>query len=249
MSMTATIPPSAAAAAVRSDRIFYRSMAVALALTAVAGFARTYYFTPLIGGPVQTINGLPVTPTLHLHAAVFTAWLLLFIVQTTLIAGHRVRAHQRLGIAGGLLAAVMIVVGVNTAIEAAARGSAPPGIDPLAFLVVPLGDIALFATFIAAALWKRRQKEVHKRLMMLAYVSIMTAGVARLPGVLTLGPFGFYGLTFIFLAIAMVYDYASRRRVHPIYVWGGVVLVVAVPGRLMLSETGAWQSFAAFLVG
>lgn len=240
-------PTPPAATAVARDRLFYGGIALALALTVFIGFAPTYYLQAFGPGPAATINGRPFTALIHLHGVVFSGWVLLFLVQTTLIASRRVRVHQRLGIAGGVFAAAMIVVGVTTAIEAAAQGSAPPGIDPLVFLVIPIVDITLFAVFIGAALWNRRTKETHKRLMLLAYISIMAAAVARLPGVLPLGPFGFFGLTFVFLAIAMAYDYLSRRRVHPAYVWGAAVLIISVPGRLMMSETAAWRSFAEFL--
>jgi uncharacterized membrane protein len=107
--------------------------------------------------------------------------------------------------------------------------------------------MTLFAVFITTALWNRRIKDTHKRLMLLAYISILTAAVARLPGVLPLGPFGFYGLTFVFLVVAIAYDYLSRRHVHRVYVWGGALLVMSVPGRLLLSETAAWKAFAAFV--
>ncbi len=114
--------------------------------------------------------------------------MLLFIVQTALVAGRRVAVHRRLGVAGAVLAAAMIVAGTFTAIATAARGSAPAGVDPLAFLVIPVFDMILFAIFVTAALALRRDKEAHKRLMLLAYISIIVAAVARLPGVLRGGP-------------------------------------------------------------
>jgi len=137
---------------------------------------------------------------------------------------------------------------VTTAIHAAARGSAPPGVSPIAFLAVPLGDMFLFSLFVGMALWYRRDKEAHKRLMLLAYVSILAAAVARWPGVLPLGPFGFFGLTFLFVLAGVAYDLFSRRRVHPVYLWGGALLAVSVPARLMISSTAVWRRLAEFLL-
>jgi hypothetical protein len=231
------------------DRVFYSGMAIARALTVFVGFAPSYYLRAFAEGPGTTVSGAPLNPLVHLHGAVFSAWVVLFLVQTALVAGHRVRLHRKLGLAGAGLAAVMVVVGVTTAIAGARAGSGPPGNDPLAFLVIPLFDILLFAGFVTAAVVMRRDKEAHKRLMLLAYVSIMAAAVARLPGVFSLGPLGFFGLTLLFALAAVVYDLVSRRRVHKVYVWGGLLLVVAVPGRLMLSGTEAWRAFAGWLVG
>lgn len=239
-------PPLAAGA---YDRIFYSGMAITMALTVLIGFGPTYYFRVFsAGSPAATISGAPFTPIVYLHGFAFSCWVLLFVVQTALVAARRVKLHQRLGIAGAVLAAVMIVVGTSTAIAAAKAGSAPPGVDPLSFLAIPLGDMVLFAIFVSAALKQRRKREAHKRLMLLAYIAILTAAVARWPGVLPLGPLGFYGLTFLFLVGAIAYDLVTRRRVNSVYKWGGALLVLSVPARLILSQTSAWRAFAEFLV-
>ncbi|MBW3563959.1 MAG: hypothetical protein KY459_04480 [Acidobacteria bacterium] len=230
------------------DRIFYSGMAIIMAVVVLVGFAPTYYLRALSPGTAgATISGASLTPLIHLHAALFSGWVLLFVVQTTLIASRRVRAHRLLGTAGAVVAGLMVVAGFSTAVASARAGAAPPGVDPLVFLVIPLFDIVLFAGFVGAALWLRRRKESHKRLMMLAYITIITAAVARLPGVLPLGPLAFYGLTFIFLLAAVLYDFTTRRKVHPVYKWGGALLVLSVPGRLALSTTGAWRTVAEFL--
>jgi hypothetical protein len=229
------------------DRLFYGGMAIAMGLTVFAGFASTYYLRFFAGGPEATLTGGPFTALVHAHGALFTAWVLLFIVQTALVASRRVEVHRRLGLAGAALAAAMVVVGTFIAIATAARGSAPAGVDPLAFLIIPIFDMVLFATFVAAALALRRDKEAHKRLMLLAYVSIVVAAVARLPGVLPLGPAVFFGLSFLFVVLAGIYDFLSRRRVHNVYMWGGALIAISVPLRLVISGTGAWRSLAELL--
>jgi hypothetical protein len=228
------------------DRYFYSGMALLMALTVFAGFSPTYYLRVLSGSAV-TITGGTVSPLVHLHGVLFTGWVLFFLLQTTLIARRKVAMHRTLGVGGVVLAAAMIIVGLRTAIASAARGTAPPGADPLMFLAVPLFDMVLFAGFVASAVRMRANREAHKRLMLLAYISIITAAVARLPGILPYGPLMFFGLTFVFLALGVAYDAASRRRVHPVYVWGGGLLVVSVPLRLAISATPAWRAFAEFL--
>lgn len=235
--------PVAARATYPYDRAFYSGLAIVMAVTVIAGFGPTYYFraythTPTFSGRTE------IPPLLHVHGLLFTAWVALFIAQTQLVARRQVTAHRKLGMASVGLAILMVVVGWQTAVIAGRSGSAPPGLTPLAFLVVPIFDILLFAVFVTAAVLQRRNKEAHKRLMILAYASIMPAAVARLPGVLPLGPFGFFGLAFLFAFAGMMYDVISRRRIHPVYVWGGLLLVASVPGRLMLSGTAAWLAFA-----
>ena len=229
------------------DRVFYSSLAIAMALIVFVGFAPTYYLRAFHAAPVTVSGAATLSPLAHLHGALFSVWVLLFVTQTALIANHRIRIHQRLGVAGAVVATAMVVVGFRTAIASAARGGAPPGADPLVFLAVPLFDMVLFAMFVGTALWYRRNKEAHKRLMLLAYISIITAAVARLPGVLPYGPLVFFGLTFILLLVGVIYDLASRRRIHRAYVWGGALLVASVPVRLMIAGTDAWMRIAQFL--
>ncbi len=248
MVTTVTVQPRRAAVEGAYDRVFYSGVAIAMALTVVAGFAPTYYFRSFIDSPLTVSGAATLTPLAHLHGIVFTAWVVLFVAQTALVASRRVALHRRLGVAGIALAVLMCVVGYNTAIATGARGAAPPGVDPMVFLVVPLFDLVLFAGFVAAAVVKRRNREAHKRLMLLAYTSIMAAATARLPGVLPYGPFAFFGLALLFPVAGVVYDWTTRRRVHPVYLWGGGLLAASVPLRLMISSTPGWRAFAEFLV-
>jgi hypothetical protein len=232
----------------RYDRVFYGGIAIALALTVLVGFGPTYYFRIFSGSPLLTQAGGPFTLLVHVHAMLFSAWVLLFIAQTTLVAQSRVAVHRRLGIAGGVLAALMVVIGTLTALKKAARGEAPAGIDPNQFLMIPLSDMVFFAGFVSAALLLRANREVHKRLMLLAYVCIVVAAVGRLPGVLPLGPPTFFGLAFLFILAGVIYDKTSRGRVHPAYAWGGTILVISVPLRLLISGTDAWKRVAQWML-
>jgi hypothetical protein len=71
--------------------------------------------------------------------------------------------------------------------------------------------------------------------------------VARLPGVLGLGPLAFFGFAFVFIILGGIYDFFSRGRVHRVYLWGGSLFVVSVPARVLISQTAAWRSFAELL--
>lgn len=250
MTVVADAPP-VSRASVRSpgayDRLFYGSMAVVLALVVFAGFGPTYYWRFFSGGPQATVSGGPFSLLVHLHGALFTAWVLLFVAQTALVATRRVAVHRRLGIAGATLAAAMVVAGTATAIATARRGGSAPGMDPLTFLAIPLFDMVVFAALVGTALFWRKHRETHKRLMLLAYISIITAAIARIGGIATMGPPAFFGLMLLFVVCGVVYDLASRRQVHRAYLWGGAFIVVSVPVRLTISGTAAWHAFATFL--
>jgi hypothetical protein len=238
------------AIAVPPDRWFFGGMAVAAALVVFAGFAPSYYLKGLYGSP-------PLSPLRHLHGAVFTLWMVLFVVQTSLIAARRTSVHRRLGIAGVLLAATMVVVGTAVAIAAAKypRAVAPGLPPPLVFLVIPLSDLAGFLALVTLGVFKRRQPDVHKRLMLLATIAILPAALGRLvfPGglldVLGLpaGPLTLTGLTAMFVGACVVHDRLSRGRVHPASLWGGAFLLTMQVLRLFVGGTAAWLTFARWL--
>ena len=244
---TATFPRPLVSAAAR-DRKFYTGMAIAMLFTALVGFSRTY-FLGLISGHATTITGRVPNATVHLHALLFMSWLVLFIVQTSLVATHRVKVHRKLGYFGVALAAAMIVVGGRTAVEAARLGAVPPGNDPWTFTAIPFGDITTFAVFFLGAVLWRNDKDKHKRLMILATTCLMSAALVRWPGVLRVGPLASYGLTLLFPIAAVVYDRWSRGRVHPVYWWGLALIVVGVPVRVVLLGSPAWGHAMRSLFG
>ena len=246
---TMTVEKKVAAGAVlggrRRERLFYTGMAVAFVVTVFAGFARTYYLRPYFGTPA-------LSPLLHLHGVVFTSWLVLLLVQTALVAANRTRIHRRLGVAGAVLAALMVFVGCVTAVIRAKEGAAPPGApSPLAFLTIPLGDMLVFAILVGAGFYFRRRTDVHKRLMLLATIAILPAATARLPFafIQEFGPLAFFGLADLFIVVCLLYDLYTRRRFHRATIWGGLLIVVSHPLRLFVGGTQAWLSFAEWLTG
>jgi hypothetical protein len=227
----------------RRERLFYTGMAVAFVITVFAGFARTYYLRPYFNTP-------SLTPLLHLHGVVFTSWLLLLLAQTTLVAAKRTDIHRRLGMFGALIAALMVFIGAATAIIRAKIVEVPPGSpSPLAFLTIPLGDMLIFAILVGAGFYFRRRADVHKRLMLLATIAILPAATARLPFafIQQIGPLAFFGLADLFIVACLLYDLAARGRLHRATVWGGLLIVISHPLRLLVGNTQAWLAFAAWL--
>jgi hypothetical protein len=226
----------------RRERWFYISMSIAALITVFAGFAPTYYLRPYF-------NTAPLMPLLHVHGIVFTSWLVLFLIQTTLVAAHRTDIHRRLGILGGVIATLMILIGASTAVIRASQGATPvPGVSPLSFLVVPLGDISVFAILVGAGFYYRRRPDVHKRLMLLATVSILAAAIARLPfAIMQAGPPAFFGITDLFVLACILYDLITLKRVHRATALAALLIIASQPLRLMLAGTHVWLAFAGWL--
>lgn len=224
---------------------FYFSIALALALLLTLGFTRTFYARPLFD--------LPPLPSLMLvHGVVFTAWFLLFIAQTRLIATHNVKAHRTLGAIGAVLAALIIVIGTITAFESTLNPRPRIfGMTSPQAAVIPLVDILLFTAFVGAALALRKRAALHKRFMVLAMISILGPAVGRLVGLAGLRDYYVLmqsGIPALFVTWCLINDWRRHHLVHPVFVCGGALIVVSWPLRIMLGQSEAWAPVAAWIV-
>src|SRR3954470_3730068 len=194
---------------------------VALSALIFVGFARTYYLKFLFDVP-------PLTRTAQLHGLLATLWLVLHYTQARLVAAHRTDLHMKLGIFTACVGAVLAYQALSLGIAGVAAGHAPPGRDPLQFLSVPIGTTAMFAGFLVAALAMRRKREWHKRFMFFATLALIVPAVGRIDTFL-MTPLGLprtvlaLYLTIAFVAWAWWDDWRRLRRIHPAYVWGGLL--------------------------
>jgi len=163
------------------DRVFYTSLPIAMALAVIVGFGPTYYLKAAFGTPA-------LRPLYHLHGLLFSCWMLLLIAQPTLIALRRTDVHRRVGAGGAVLALAMTLMALAVTLDLGRRGVGPPGVSPLAFLIVPFSTIVVFPILIGAALKWRRRTETHKRLMLIGTLELVPAGLARWSVVGPLGP-------------------------------------------------------------
>jgi hypothetical protein len=229
---------------VHPDRRFFGGMAVALLLVTLVGFAPTYYFSYFTTAPA-------LRPLLHVHGVVFTAWMLLYAVQTWLIGARRVDLHRAMGVFGACLAALVFILGVVTAIGLArAKLSMPVRTGPP--VIFPLGAIVAFGVLCTSAILLRRRSAHHKRLMFLATVALATTPLARITKMTTAAvapPIGGILLTELFLLALIAFDLRKSGRLHPATIGGGLFFVASQIFRVTFGQTAMWQSFLHAAVG
>ena len=137
-----------------------------------------------------------------------------------------------------------------TAIKGARDGWNPGGPypDSLAFLIVGLVDVLIFAGFVTAGLYFRRRAELHKRLMLLATVGgLMWPAITRMPYVAG-RPILMFGLLGALVLASAVRDVWLRSPVRLVSLWGGLLILAAFPIRVAIGPTASWHSFAAWLI-
>ena len=238
----------------RSGFFFWSSLLLLSFL--LIGFAPTLYLRTLFAGP-------PIPGYLYVHGGVLTAWFVWFVVQTTLVRTGRTAVHRRFGVIGAIIAAAVIVAGPMATIGLVARLRAA-GLDwDTDMSAVPtLGiegqpmvqfasevfwgnfvGIAVFAALFAAAILLRRNSQAHKRLMLLASISLVGPALARISRWSMFGgedslfvPIVFLGM----LVVLIAYDVVSARRPHRATLIGcaAIVLALIVAQRIAHSELG-----------
>jgi hypothetical protein len=215
-------------------------------VTILIGFGHTY--------GAKMAGGVPVVPRLiHMHAAVFTCWLVLFVTQAALVRRGRVDLHRRLGLLGMGLAAVMLVLGVQVGIAVARldhhgiTGVVFP--DAAGFLLLNVAATLVFSTLAFAAWMVRDRPQAHKRLMLMSTVGgLAPPGIARLPLVAGHAPaVALLAMGFIFAGA--IYDLVTRKRVHVAYVFGIIVAILGSPPVVgAMASSAAWHSLAGWLI-
>jgi hypothetical protein len=204
------------------ERRFYFFMALVTALVVAYGF----HFTV---GANLFHPAIPRPTILWEHGGTFVSWLGLFIVQTGLVSTRNVAWHKRLGLFGIALGAIVLIVGVSTTIAMIRFHAAHPDLPgaPPSFAIIPFNDMIVFAGVFGAGIAARRKdREAHRRLMLMATCVLTAAGWGRFPTYIVPDNWFYAGVDVLILA-AMARDYIVMRRVHPVYLYTLPAIVAA----------------------
>jgi hypothetical protein len=225
---------------------FFTILGVVMLVLALGGFWPQYF---------SAVTGRAPAPTtqfwlIHLHAGLFTAWMLLYISQAALIATGNARTHFKLGpwLAGYgfAIALVGLYAAGLLAYRFGVRENNPD--TGASFVFFPLIDMAFFAGFLAAALVYRKRPDLHKRAMLVATFSIAVVGAGRL--VFRTGienPWLWQPLVLAPLLIAIAYDLLVCRKVYPILLVGLFVHILRLNAE-GFAASEAWLPIGRMLV-
>jgi hypothetical protein len=179
------------------------------------------------------------------HGVQFLSWFVIFLIQSLLIPKNRILLHRRLGYFSAVVVVAICLDGPYIALEGVRRGVL--GTDGIAFMAVMIGDIVGFAVFIALGMIYRRKPETHKRFMLLGTLSLLPPAIIRWPFIEGTQP-AVGVVMMVLLAIAPLSDFASKRKVSTVSLWGGVALLASVPLRIAISHSAVWHEFVKWLL-
>lgn len=201
---------------------FFTILGLGMLAFAIAGFWPQYFSAAIGRTPEATTQFWMI----HVHAALFTTWLLFYIAQAALIMTGRPRAHAKFGPWLAAYGFVIAVVGLYAAGLLAHRlGQREADFEAAAaFVFFPVIDMVYFGGFLAAAVACRKRSDVHKRAMFLATFSIAVVGIGRLVAKTGIeNPLLWQPLTLAPLLFALAYDAFVCRKLYAIVAIGLMV--------------------------
>jgi len=227
-----------------SDRNLFLAAAIAYPLLVFVGYFKTYYFSAFFD--VKPIANALV----HAHGIVMSLWVVYFTVQVVLIRSKNIKLHMTLGIAGILLAALVIIIGFATAWDShIVRATAPGGVHPHSFFIVPVVNMALFIVFFAGAIYFRKRPAEHKTLMLLTALNFLPAAIGRIPVPIPpkLAIFWTYGVSDLIAITCLIWYTIKYRKLNKIFALGVLLLLISQPLRVYFAFTETWLLFVGWI--
>lgn len=247
---TAPTQPSRFAAFHRWDRNFFLVGTLAIWTVIVAGFGYDLVNRARLGL-------LDFPWIVHLHAVVFTGWIVLLATQVGLVRFRRVTLHRRIGRYCAALVPAMIVLGPVTAIIVRSANPHPAWQD-LAFMSTQFANMVSAGALLTAGLLNVRDPSTHKRLMLMGTIGLTEPGYGRLFFPTLYAWFGegyvpYYIETYLgtlaMMLAAGAYDLVTRHRIHPAWAWSAVWIVANQSLATWLFYEPWWLRWTSALTG
>lgn len=234
---------------------FYLFITIAISFTAFWGFTYTY-FAPVIAGTYPEVS-----PALHIHGWSFFLWYLLVPIQALLMATGKRHLHMTLGSASLVLATVMVFTGVLVASVRIEHALSATEVNEFVTLWAFFGQLImynmiLFVIFYGTAIARRKQPDIHKRMIVLASACALPAAIFRI--IVGLGdlywlttpawviPAAFI-LPAVFILIAMAHDRIVKGSVHRAYIIGLTILLALHGFGLITAGTATGEAISRFM--
>jgi hypothetical protein len=225
----------------RFDHLFFSATSILILICVLIGFGPTYFFAGVFRTHLPNV-------IIHFHAAVFSCWIFFLVIQTTLVAAHRVDIHRRFGLFVFGLACLMVILGLLAGANLLVRNFAPRGMDARSFYVIPFSEMVMFPILVFLAYRARKDPAAHKRFILIATVALLGVAFTRFHvALLHRTIFPALCASYSFLLFLALYDLWSTRKLHRATGIGSVLVIGVGLLRFPFAHTTAWQVFAAWV--
>jgi 4-amino-4-deoxy-L-arabinose transferase-like glycosyltransferase len=233
---------------VKADRWFYSTAGTLFLVCMLVGF-RHFVSNGAAG------DGSPVEPARFrldlIHGLAIATWYSLFLAQSLLISVRNRRLHFKLGWSAVAVALAIVVTGpwaATRSVQNTPSDSYFFGMQYFRFLLVMYAEIALYAGFVAVAIFARKKPPVHRAAMLLAGMSLLAGATSRMPFLYPI--FGntswaaLFGPVFCLGALLLLVRWVLIRSFDRWFALGYAVLIIVLFTSERLSMTETWSTAA-----
>jgi hypothetical protein len=190
-----------------------------------------------------------IVPLVVVHGLAMLSWIVLFLVQSVFILKGNPRLHMRIGVGGAVLAGVMVPLGSVSAILSARYN---PELyqyfgGPRFFLATMLGEMLSFGTLVSVAVIYRRRPEIHRPMMLLASLMIISGSLGRCPYIgefALMPPLYVLGPALALGALLLVLQLGMTRALNRWYAFGYGAMVLASCLFIVIGHSALWNRIA-----
>jgi len=240
---------NAALRALVSERLFYVIAGSLMLVATAVGFRGFLAHGKGFGGGEITRQ---IVPLVVVHGLAMFSWIVLFLVQSVLILKGNPRLHMRIGVGGAVLAGVMVILGSATAILSTRYNPASQLFGgPRFFLAIMLGEMLSFGVLVGVAIIYRRRPEIHRPMMLLASLMIISGSLGRCPCIgqfAIMPPLYVLGPALALGALFLVLQWGMTRALNRWYAVGYSVMVTASCIFIVIGHSAMWNQIAGAIL-
>jgi hypothetical protein len=241
---------SAAVRKLAAERLFYVIAGSVMLVATVVGFRLFLAHGKGFGGGEITHQ---IFPLVVVHGLAMFSWVVVFLVQSILIVNGNPRLHMRIGVGGAVLAGVMVPLGSVSAILSARYNPAIYEVlgGSRFFLATMLGEMLFFGILVGVAVVYRRRPEIHRPMMLLASLMVISGALGRcpyigdyavMPPLYVLGPALALGALFLVLQLGMT------RAFSRWYALGYCGTIIASVVIIVVGHSALWNRIAGAIL-
>jgi hypothetical protein len=214
-------------------------------IAALVGFAKTF-FLPVAHGEFKA----PLV--IHIHGGFAFAWIVLFLLQTSLIHFRKYPLHKSFGWLGIVIAAGVMVTLVPAGMYAVNRDlSNGVGEASYSTLVGVVTSGAMFFVLVVAAMLGRKDPEHHKRLMVLSLIVVLWPAWFRFrhyfPSIPRPDIWFALVLADSLIVGAWIWDKVRNGSIHPVLKYVGIFIIVEQSFEVFMFDTPVWRNVAVWM--
>lgn len=186
----------------------------------------------------------------HIHSAIMTSWILLYLTQTILAATGNLKIHRRLGLLSVVLGVLVFIVMGLVSFHILIVNCPPEGSFLFDLLLIDFYEMLCFALFFTWGMWLRKKSSsAHKRLLTLATFVLLTAAVDRIQQNNSFPSLGmeYPAFSFMYLDILLIpiflYDLITLRQIHKITLLGTAIVILFQVAVSKAYGSPSWHKF------